>query len=178
VQQSGTKGMKVTVYTISDVSTDKAMGEYLQGVLKQIGWNAQIRELSGGNYFVIVGNQSTKAQIGFTDWFQDYPYPSDWFNILQNGEHITDVHNNNNSNVDIKSVNKQIDRLDSLPPSKATSESTNAAWANLDRTLMVKYATEAPFLNGLLTDFFGSRMSLACDVDTNFYADFAQFCLK
>jgi peptide/nickel transport system substrate-binding protein len=178
VKQSGTKGMTVTVYTISDVSTDKAMGEYLQGVLKQIGWNAKIRELSGGNYFVIVGNQSTKAQIGFTDWFQDYPYPSDWFNILQNGRNITSIHNNNNSNVNIPAVNKQIDRLDSLPPSQANSESTNKAWANLDRTLMVKYATEAPFLTGLLTDFFGNRMNPGCDVFDNFQADFAQFCLK
>jgi peptide/nickel transport system substrate-binding protein len=178
VQQSGTKGMKVTVYTISDVSVDKATGEYLQGVLKQIGWNAQIRELAGGNYFTIIGNQSTKAQIGFADWFQDYPYPTDWFNILENGEHITNVHNNNYSNVDIKSVNKQIDKLAALPPSKANSETTNAAWANIDKTLMVKYATEVPYLNGLLTDFFSNRMDPGCDVVDNFYADFAQFCLK
>jgi peptide/nickel transport system substrate-binding protein len=178
VQQSGTKGMKVTVFTISDVSFDKAAGEYMQGVLKSIGYNAQVRELTGDNYFVNIGNQSTKAQIGFDDWFEDYPYPSDWFNILQNGENITPTHNNNNSNVNIPSVNKTIDKLDHLPPSQALSSSTNSKWAALDNTLMSKYATEVPYLNGILTSFFSSRMNMSCDVFDDSQDDFAQFCLN
>src|SRR3954447_9371225 len=157
VQQSGTKGMKVTVYTISDVAVDKSTGEYLQGQLKKIGWNAQIRELAGANYFTIIGNQATKAQIGFTDWFEDYPYPTDWFNILENGDNITQVHNNNYSNVNIKSANDTINHLAHLPPSQALSKSTNDQWANLDKTLMVQHATEAPYLNGILTSFFSSK---------------------
>jgi peptide/nickel transport system substrate-binding protein len=178
VQQSGTAGMKVTIYTIGDVSIDKATGEYLQGQLKKAGWNAQIRELAGANYFTIVGNQSTKAQIGFTDWFEDYPYPSDWFNVLQNGEHITQVHNNNYGNVDDKSVNKQIDALDALPPNQALSTSTNAAWAKIDNDLMVKDASTVPYLNGILTSFFSSKMNVACDIFDDNNDDPAQFCLK
>jgi peptide/nickel transport system substrate-binding protein len=178
VQQSGTKGMTVTVYTIGDTEVDKATGEYLQGVLKQIGWNAKIKELAGGTYFTIVGNQATKAQIGFTDWFQDYPYPTDWFGVLEDGTRITQVHNNNNSNVDIKPINDEIDRLSHLPPDQASSASTKDAWAKIDHDLMVKYASEVPYLNGLLTDFFAPRMNPDCDVSDNFYADFSQFCLK
>jgi peptide/nickel transport system substrate-binding protein len=178
VQQSGTKGMKVTVYTIGDTEIDKATGEYLQGVLKSIGWNAGIRELAGGTYFTIVGNQATKAQIGFTDWFQDYPYPTDWFGVLEDGTKITQIHNNNNSNVNIPAVNKEIARLSHLPPDQAKAKSTNDAWAKLDSDLMVKYASEVPYLNGLLTDFFSSRMDPSCDVNTNFYSDFSQYCLK
>jgi peptide/nickel transport system substrate-binding protein len=178
VQQSGTAGMKVTVYTIGDVSIDKNTGEYLQGQLKKIGWNAQIRELAGANYFTIIGNQSTKAQIGFTDWFEDYPYPSDWFNILQNGEHITQVHNNNYGNTDDKAINKQIDHLDGLPPNQALSASTNAAWAKVDHDLMVNDASTVPYLNGILTSFFSSKMNVACDVFDDNQDDAAQFCLK
>jgi len=178
VQQSGTAGMKVTVYTISDVAVDKSTGEYLQGQLKKIGWNAQIRELAGANYFTIVGNQATKAQIGFTDWFEDYPYPTDWFNVLENGDNITQVHNNNYSNVDIKSANNTINHLAHLPPSSALSKSTNDSWANLDKTLMVTHASEAPYLNGILTSFFSSKMNLACDIFDDNNDDLAQFCLK
>ena len=178
MQQSGTKGMKVTVYTIGDTHIDKATGEYLQGQLKRIGWNASIRELAGANYFTIIGNQATKAQIGFTDWFEDYPYPTDWFGVLENGTNITQIHNNNNANVNIPVVNKEIARLSHLPPKQALSQSTNDAWAKLDSDLMVKYASEVPYLNGILTDFFGKRMDPNCDVSTNFYADFSQFCLK
>jgi peptide/nickel transport system substrate-binding protein len=178
VQQSGTAGMKVTVYTISDVAVDKQTGEYLQGQLKKIGWNAQIRELAGANYFTIVGNQATKAQIGFTDWFEDYPYPTDWFNILQNGENITQVHNNNYGNVDVKSINSQIDHFGHLPPAQALSASTNAGWAAIDNDLMVKYASTVPYLNGILTSFFNSKMNLACDIFDDNHDDLAQMCMK
>jgi peptide/nickel transport system substrate-binding protein len=176
VKQSGTAGMKVTVYTIGDVSIDKATGEYLQGQLKKIGWNAQIRELAGANYFTIIGNQATKAQIGFTDWFEDYPYPTDWFNTLQSGDRITQVHNNNYGNVDIKAMNTQMNHLASLPPNQALSASTNAAWAKIDNDLMTKYASTAPYLNGIITSFFSTKMNVACDIFDDNNDDVAQFC--
>jgi peptide/nickel transport system substrate-binding protein len=179
VQQSGTAGMTVGVYTISDDAVDKAQGEYLAGQLEKIGWKTKLHELAGANYFVIIGNQATKAQIGFTDWFEDYPYPSDWFDVLQNGKRITQQHNNNNSNVNFKDTNAEIDRLTHLPPSQAFTDKTNAAWAALDKKLMVKYASQAPFLNGVITSFFASRMDAKnCDVFTDLFDDMAQTCLK
>jgi peptide/nickel transport system substrate-binding protein len=177
VQQSGTAGQKVTIYTISDVAVDLSTGEYLQSQLNKIGWKASLKPIAGANYFTIVGNQSTKAQIGFTDWFEDYPYPSDWFNILLNGEHITKVHNNNYGNVNVKSANKEIDRLDSLPPSQALSASTNSAWAKIDKQYSDEAAT-VPYLNGILTSFFSSKMDVSCDVFTDSQDDLAQFCMK
>ena len=178
VQQSGTKGMKVTVYTIGDVSIDKATGEYLQGQLQKIGWNAQIRELAGANYFTIIGNQSTKAQIGFTNWFEDYPYPTDWFNVMLNGDNITQVHNNNYGNVDVKSANTEMNRLTHLPPGQALSSSTSGSWAKLDQQLTVDNAATAPYLNGILTSFFSSQMNVACDIFDDNNDDIIQFCLK
>ena len=178
VQQSGMAGQKVTVYTISDVAVDLSTGEYLQGQLNKIGFKATLKPLAGANYFTIVGNQSTKAQIGFTDWFEDYPYPSDWFNILLNGENITQVHNNNYGNVDDKAVNKQIDTLDHLPPSQALAASTNAKWAAVDKTLMVKDAAVVPYLNGILTSFFSSKLDPKCDVFDDSQDDVIQFCQK
>ncbi len=178
VAESGTKGMKVTVYTISDVTFDQAAGEYLQGVLESLGYDAQIRELAGSSYFTIIGSQKTKAQIGFADWFEDYPYPTDWFNVLQYGPVIHKDHNNNNSNVDIPSMNQEMYRLAHLSPNRALSASANAAWAKVDRDLMVEYATEVPYLNGILTSFFSSRMDMSCDVFDDSQDDFAQFCLK
>jgi peptide/nickel transport system substrate-binding protein len=178
VEQSGTKGMTVGVYTISDDSIDKAQGEYLQGQLNKIGWHAVMHELAGAQYFVVVGNQKTKAQIGFTDWFEDYPYPTDWFQVLQYGPNIHQIHNNNNSNVNIASTNKEIAKLAALPPAQAFSSSTTNSWANLDKTMMVKYATEAPFLNGVITSFFSSKMNPNCDVFDDWFDDVAEMCMK
>jgi peptide/nickel transport system substrate-binding protein len=178
VRASGMAGQPVTVYTISDVAVDLSTGEYLQAQLNKMGFRATLKPLAGANYFTVVGNQSTKAQIGFTDWFEDFPYPSDWFNILLNGELITKVHNNNYGNVNVKSINKQIDTLDHLPPAQALSTSTNAKWAAIDKSLMVNNAATVPYLNGILTSFFSSKMNVACDVFDDNNDDLAQFCLK
>jgi peptide/nickel transport system substrate-binding protein len=178
VQQSGTKGMTVGVYTISDDDIDKKQGEYLAGQLDKIGWKTKLHELAGANYFVIVGNQATKAQIGFTDWYEDYPYPTDWFDVLQNGKNIHQQHNNNNSNVNFKWSNDEIDRLGHLPSSQAFAQKTTNDWAALDKKLMVQYATEAPFLNAVITSFFSSKMDPTCDVFTDLFDDMAQTCQK
>ena len=137
-----------------------------------------MHELAGAQYFVVIGNQKTKAQIGFTDWFEDYPYPTDWFRVLQYGPNITNQHNNNNSNVNIASTNKEIAKLAALPPAKAFSSSTTNAWAALDNTMMVKDATEAPFLNGVITSFFSTKMNPNCDVFDDWFDDVAEMCMK
>jgi hypothetical protein len=114
----------------------------------------------------------------WTDWFEDYPYPTDWFQVLQYGPNITQQHNNNNSNVDIAETNKTINQLGHLPPTQAFSASTNNKWAALDKQMMVKYATEAPFLNGVITSFWSSKMDPNCDIFTDLFDDMAQTCMK
>jgi peptide/nickel transport system substrate-binding protein len=177
VQQSGMAGQPVKVYTISDVAVDLSTGEYLQGQLNKIGFKATLKPLAGANYFTVMGNQATKAQIGFTDWFEDYPYPTDWFNVLLNGDRITDVHNNNYGNVDLKAQNTQMAKLAALPPSQALSSSTNASWAALDKAMSDNAAT-VPYLNGIITSFFSTKLDPACDVFDDNQDDIIQFCEK
>jgi hypothetical protein len=43
---------------------------------------------------------------------------------------------------------------------------------------MVKYASTAPYLNGILTSFFNSKMDLNCDIFDDNNDDLAQMCLK
>jgi peptide/nickel transport system substrate-binding protein len=178
VQQSGTAGMTIGVYTESDVANHKAAGEYLAQQLGKIGWKTQLHELASANYFVVVGNQATKAQIGYTDWFEDYPYPTDWFQVLEYGPNIHQIHNNNNSNVDFSSTNSEINKLSHLPPSQAFSSSTTNSWAALDKTLMTKYVSEAPFLNEVITSFFSANMNPNCDVFDDWFDDVAEMCMK
>jgi peptide/nickel transport system substrate-binding protein len=177
IQQSGMAGTKVAVYTISDVQVDLQTGEYLQSQLNKIGLKASLKPVAGANYFTIVGNQATKAQIGFTDWFEDYPFPTDWFNVLLNGDRITQIHNNNYGNVDIKAQNTQMNHLATLPPDQALSSSSNAAWATMDEDFS-KNAATVNYLNGILTSFFSTKMNPSCDVFDDNQDDVAQFCEK
>jgi peptide/nickel transport system substrate-binding protein len=178
VQQSGSAGDTIDVYGESDDAISKAQTEYLAGQLDKIGWKTKLHELSSANYFTIVANQATKAEIGWTDWFEDYPYPTDWFDVLQNGANIHQIHNNNNSNVNFKDTNAEIDRLGHLPPSQAFTAKTTNDWAALDKKLMVKYASQAPFLNSVITSFFSSKMDPKCDIFTDLFDDMAQMCRK
>jgi peptide/nickel transport system substrate-binding protein len=174
VQQSGTKGMAITVWN-HDRGNDPKATAYLTDVLNSIGWKAKEKIVNSAVYWTTIGNQKTKAQIGFADWFQDYPHPLDWFDVLLNGTRITPTHNNNYSNFDDKAVNAKIAAL--KKQTKLTS-SVNDQWAALDKQAMQQGAW-APFINRQFVDTFNSDIDLGCYVNHVLYQfDFATICHK
>jgi peptide/nickel transport system substrate-binding protein len=174
VKASGDAGMAVTVWN-HDRGIDPKFTDYLTDVLNQLGFKAKTKIVNSNVYWTTVGNQATKAQIGFADWFQDYPHPLDWFDVLLNGERITQTHNNNYSNYDNKSVNAQIDALKKQP---TLTPAVNAKWKALDKTIM-QDAPWAPFLNRQFTDFFSSNIDLSCYENHVLYEfDYATICHK
>ena len=142
IAASGDKGMAVTVWN-HDRGLDPRATAYLTDVLNSIGLKAKEKIVNSAVYWSTIGNQATKAQIGFADWFQDYPHPLDWFDVLLNGERITQTHNNNYSNFNDASVNSQIDSLKKEP---VLDNAANARWATVDKEVM-QQAAWAPFLN-------------------------------
>ena len=74
VKQSGYEGEKVTVWT-NNKDPRPAIADYYRDVLNQIGFEADVKTLDQQVYFEQMGLARTKAQTGFTDWYQDYPHP-------------------------------------------------------------------------------------------------------
>src|SRR5438445_176153 len=174
IAASGDKGASVTVWN-HDRGTDPKATAYLTDVLNSIGLNAKEKVINSAVYWTTVGNQATKAQIGFADWFQDYPHPLDWFDVLLNGERITQTHNNNYANFDDKAVNAKIDSLKKEP---SLTASVNTGWASVDKMTM-EQAPWVPFMNRQFTDFFNADMDLSCYVNHVLYQfDFALICHK
>jgi peptide/nickel transport system substrate-binding protein len=174
IQQAGAKGMEVTVWG-SNRETSKKPVAYLQDVLNSIGLKAKLKIIDASIYWTTIGNQKTAAQIGFADWFQDYPHPLDWFDVLLNGERITDTHNNNYSNFDDKAVNSKIDQLKKQPE---LNDSVNKQWADLDKQVM-QQAGWAPYANRQFTDFFGANIDTSCYINHVLYQfDFSRICMK
>jgi peptide/nickel transport system substrate-binding protein len=174
IQQAGAKGAAVTVWT-SNRDTAKKPAAYLQDVLNQIGLKAKLKVIDASIYWTTIGNQATKAQVGFADWFQDYPHPLDWFDVLLNGERITQTHNNNYSNFNNAGVNSTINKLKTEPE---LTDSVNQQWATLDDTIM-KQAGWAPYVNRQFTDFFSSKVDTACYINHVLYQfDFSRICMK
>jgi len=174
IAESGQKGASVTVWN-HDRGNDPKATAYLTDVLNSIGLKAKEKIINSGVYWSTVGNQATKAQIGFADWFQDYPHPLDWIDVMLNGDRITQTHNNNYANYDNATVNAKIADLNQEP---TLTDSVNSQWATLDDTI-IKDAPWAAFLNRQFTDFFNEDMDLSCYVNHVLYVfDFALICKK
>mgnify|MGYP000879952511 CR=1 FL=1 len=109
IKEAGVEGTKVTVWGNNDDPTDKVTEAYAD-MLNQMGFDATPKILDGGVYFQTIGNQKTKAQTGFANWFQDFPHPLN-FSFLVDGDSIQDTNNQNFGNVDDPSLNKTINEL-------------------------------------------------------------------
>jgi peptide/nickel transport system substrate-binding protein len=174
VAASGDKAMQVTVWNHQQGLDPKA-GDYLTSVLNQIGFKAKEKLINAAVYWTTIGNQATKPQIGLANWYQDYPHPLDWIDVLLNGERITQTHNNNYSDFDDRAVNAKIDNLKKQP---TLTSSVNAQWAALDKQIM-QQAPWAPLVNRQFTDFFDSQIDLSCYENHVLYEfDYATICHK
>jgi peptide/nickel transport system substrate-binding protein len=173
VRESGYQGRKVFVWN-HDVAADLPFTEYLVSVLNRIGFRAQKKVVTASNYWTTLGDRKTRAQIGFADWFQDYPHPLDWFGLLD-GRTITPTHNSNYANLDVGWVNR---RIAALTRSPRLTPKVARRWARLDREVM-RLAPWAPFLNREQTNVFSGRVDLGCYVNNVLYEfDYASICVS
>jgi peptide/nickel transport system substrate-binding protein len=174
IAAAGVKGMSLTVWN-HDRGQDPKATAYLTDVLNSLGFKAKEKIINSSVYWTTIGNQATKAQIGFADWFQDYPHPLDWFDVLLNGTRITTTHNNNYSNFNNGAINAKIE---SLKKQTKLSSSVNDQWAALDKQVM-QQAAWAPFINRQFVDTFNSDIDLGCYINHVLYQfDFATICHK
>ncbi len=151
IEDAGVAGDKVTVYGNNDDPTDKVTEAYAEQ-LTEIGFDAEPEILDGGVYFQTVGNDKTKAQTGFTNWFQDFPHPFNFF-FLVDGDTIQPTNNQNYGWVDDPEINDTIDEL-LLEPDVTQVEQE---WTDLNRYL-VESAAIAPYGHRKLATFVSDRI--------------------
>jgi peptide/nickel transport system substrate-binding protein len=155
IAESGVKDKEITVWT-DTTSPNNDAGTYYQGVLKELGFNAELKILNADNYFTVIGNTSTpNLDTGFADWYEDYPHPNDFFDILLNGESIQSTNNENFSQINVKALNEKIDKLseEQLGPQQEKE------YAELDKEYMEE-ATWAPYGTRTLSLFVSENINL------------------
>jgi len=164
----------ITVWT-DDEPDRKRIGEYYHDLLNQLGFNAQLKVISGDVYFTTIGNLSTPdLDTGFADWFQDFPHPDDFFRPLLNGENILPTNNSNYSQTKIPENDATMDKL----VQQQLSDEIRKQYAELDKSYM-QQAVWAPYGNEEATTFLSDRL----DFDKSyrhllFSQDFTSFALK
>jgi peptide/nickel transport system substrate-binding protein len=155
LNEANPSDMDITVWT-DDESPNKEAGEYYEGVLKEMGFNTKLKILNADNYSTVIGNASTPdLDTGWTNWFEDYPHPNDFFGILLNGNSIQSTNNYNFSLTDNKELNQEMERLaeEQLGPSQEEE------YAELDKAFMEE-APWAPYGTRTLSTFVASDINL------------------
>ncbi len=174
VEKSGTKGQTVTVWANNKDPRPQII-DYLRDVLVEIGYKAKTRILDQQVYFGQVGDRKTKAQAGFTDWYQDFPHPADFFEPNLSKKALA---SNPTFNFQFKS-DPELDRaLAELGPEPDPTKVADG-WADVDK-LVIDNAHGAIYGNELSTSFYSERMDFEnCNgVHPVYKNDWAQFCLK
>jgi peptide/nickel transport system substrate-binding protein len=76
--QSGTTHGPVTVWTFKELANE-AVNSYLVGLLKTLGYRANLRVVPFLRFFATASDSSRKIQLGLMGWGADIPAASDFF---------------------------------------------------------------------------------------------------
>jgi peptide/nickel transport system substrate-binding protein len=155
LEEANPSDMNITVWTDTE-SPNKEAGEYYEGVLKELGFNTTLKEINADNYFTVIGNLSTpNLDTGWSDWFQDYPHPNDFFQPLLAGESILKTNNGNFAQINEPELNQEITKLreEQLGPEQ------EKRYSELDKKYM-ELAPWAPYGQRTLSTFVSSAINL------------------
>ncbi len=124
-------------------------------MLQKLGFNAKLNVVNGATYFTTLGNLKTpKLNTGWSDWYQDFPHPNDFFQPLLNGASIHPTNNNNYAQLNDAKLNKTMDSL----AQKQLTPSVENQYAALDKSTM-EQAPWAPYGNRELSLFTSDRVN-------------------
>ena len=155
IKEADPADMDVTVWGDSEAENEAAV-VYYNDVLGQLGFNTTLKIVNPDNYFTVIGNQSTpELDTGWSDWFQDYPHPNDFFQPLLSGESILPVNNGNYAEIDDAALNAKITRLSA----EEFGPKQEAEYAKLDREYM-ELAPWAPYGSLAVSTFVSSAVDL------------------
>ncbi|MBJ7341764.1 ABC transporter substrate-binding protein [Mycolicibacterium sp.] len=164
----------ITVWT-NDEPDRKRIGEYYHDLLTQLGFNATLKVVAGDVYFATIGNTSTPdLDTGFTDWYQDFPHPDDFFRPLLNGANILPTNNSNYSQVAIPANDATMNKLSE----QQLTDDVKKQYAALDKAYM-EQAVWAPYGNEQKSTFVSDRIAFDKTIPhLLFNEDYSAFALK
>ena len=156
VEESGTKGQKVTIIA-EDKAVSKSIGVYLQSVLNELGYVAEVKPISPNIQFTYIQNTNNKVQMSITQWYQDYPAASDFLNILFGCASFTE---GSDSSINVSGFcDKDVDAKmqAALALGVTDQDGANKMWAEIDKAITDKAPMAALFTPKHL-DFVSKRL--------------------
>jgi oligopeptide transport system substrate-binding protein len=113
-------GFKTTFSYLEDSPIFVRMAQDVQQDLQQVGIDASLRPANFAAFDLEVTSRH-QIPLGAWGWFQDYPDPSDFLDVLFNGRYITDTDCNNESFYNSPAANRLLDQATaSVDPAERT----------------------------------------------------------
>jgi len=160
VSASGTRGTKVTLIMMPPPRGEPMLqiGRYVVSVLERLGYRASMRVITNaGGGLGDLGDSSKRPQIGWFNWLQDYPTPSDFFELLLSCRSFV-PHDPSNVNVaefcDPR-IDAQVARASALQARDPAAASE--LWSRIDHEL-VDRAPWVPAYNARTVTVLGPRV--------------------
>ena len=154
VAQSHTAGMSVAVWA-PNTDPYPAAAQYMASVLDSLGYKATVKTLNEGIYYDTMAAQATDPQISWNDWSEDFPEAEDFIDTQLNGENISNVGNNNMSNLDVPSIDHAID---ATREDAARTRAKRGLGEGLDAMITKDYAPLIVFMNRQWPKFVSARL--------------------
>jgi peptide/nickel transport system substrate-binding protein len=133
VQASGTAGDKVVVNGTND-QVGTALAEQMVADLNSIGYKASTQLLTAAAQYPFVQNSanSSKWNVAWSAWYQDYPAPSDFLNVLLG---CGSIHKNSDASPNIAAfcdptIQSSINKAESVEATDPTQAAS--LWTQVD----------------------------------------------
>ena len=156
VEESGTKGQKVTVI-VEDTAVSKSIGVYLQSVLKEIGYDAEVKPISPNIQFTYIQNTNNKVQISVSQWYQDYPAASNFLNVLFGCSSFTEGSDSSINIAGFCDKDVETKMKDAFALAATDPVAANKIWTEVDR-MVTDTAPAAPLFTPKHIDFVSKRL--------------------
>jgi peptide/nickel transport system substrate-binding protein len=128
VADSGTAGQAVTVWG-EDAPPQRSYLRRYVTLLNRLGYSASAQIVSAPEYFQTVGSPEANPQTGLANWFNDFPHPSDFYEVLD-ANSVGAVDSANLSRVSDLFVQQQLEALNLVPAPDLGSVADD--WRDLD----------------------------------------------
>jgi peptide/nickel transport system substrate-binding protein len=174
VQRSGTAGARVMVWG-ENSAPERAIVRHYVKLLRRLGYRADARLVQPSGYFAKVASPRVNPQTGFASWFNDFPHPADFYEVVSSGS-STATRGANLGRVDDLFIRQQLAELNLLPAQEIGSAA--GGWRDLEE-YTAKKAYLAVFATQQVPKLMSERMNFdSAVIHPLFLSDWSTWSLR
>ncbi|MGB8652746.1 MAG: ABC transporter substrate-binding protein [Mycobacteriales bacterium] len=143
--------------TLETVNKGKGLKQAVafQAAMARVGIKINIAQVDQSVYYSTIGDIKKEPEFVIAAWGPDWPAPSTVIPPLFDGRQIVPQGNQNFSQLNEDSINKEMDRITSI----TNVNDANKAWGDLDEKIMTEFAPILPLLNDKAVYVVGSNVT-------------------